>query len=185
SYKEKQREKTSQVRVPPVKIRVHLRQSVLKSVQTTRFHCRKRMRALLVLLFIASTAMAGNWPAWRGPLGTGITEETNLPLKWSKNENVKWRIPLPEPGNSTPIIWGDRIFLTQAMGDRRMLKCFTREKGQLLWERGITTKEKEPTHQTNPYCSASPVTDGERVIASFASDGLFCYDFAGKLIWSR
>ncbi|MBI5773677.1 MAG: PQQ-like beta-propeller repeat protein [Verrucomicrobia bacterium] len=136
-------------------------------------------------LFLALPAIAANWPAWRGPLGTGISEEKNLPTRWSATENVKWRIVLPEAGNSTPIVWGERIFVTQPVGDRRTLMCFNRADGKLLWQIGVTTKEKEPTHQTNPYCSASPVTDGERVIVSFASDGLFCYDFAGKELWRR
>jgi hypothetical protein len=69
-----------------------------------------RFSPLLFALLI-STAFAGDWPAWRGPLGTGLTEEKNLPVKWSTTENVKWRIPLPEPGNSTPIVWRDRVFL--------------------------------------------------------------------------
>ncbi len=143
------------------------------------------MRAFLFLWFLVTTAWAGNWPAWRGPLGTGVTEEKKLPLKWSTNANVKWRIPLPEPGNSTPIVWDDRVFVTQPIGDRRTLRCLDRHRGELLWQQEVTTKEKEPTHATNPYCSGSPVTDGERVIVSFASDGLFCYDLAGKTLWSR
>lgn len=143
------------------------------------------MRSPLILLFLTTTAFAANWPAWRGPLGTGITEETNLPVTWSTNENVKWRIPLPEPGNSTPIVWGDRVFLTQAVSDRRTLMCFHRADGKLLWQSGVTAKEKDPTHGTNPYASGSPVTDGERVIVSFASEGVFCYDSEGKELWSR
>jgi outer membrane protein assembly factor BamB len=139
----------------------------------------------LCFLFVQFECLAANWPAWRGPLGTGITEEKNLPTKWSTTENVKWRVPLPEPGNSTPIVWGDRVFLTQAVGERRTLMCLNRADGKLLWQSGVTTREKEPTHNTNPYCSGSPVTDGERVIVSFASDGLFCYDFAGKELWKR
>jgi outer membrane protein assembly factor BamB len=149
-----------------------------------------RVRSFLVptlatFTLLAVVAQAANWPAWRGPLGTGITEEKSLPTKWSTNENVKWRVALPEPGNSTPIVWGERIFLTQAVGERRTLMCFNRADGKLLWQSGIATKEKEPTHNTNPYCSGSPVTDGERVIVSFASDGLYCYDFAGKELWKR
>lgn len=142
---------------------------------------------LLVGIIVAlhQSALAGNWPAWRGPLGTGICEEKNLPTRWSTTENVKWRVALPEPGNSTPIVWGGKIFLTQAVGDRRTLMCFNRADGKLLWQSGVVTREKEPTHQTNPYCSASPVTDGERVIVSFASDGLFCYDLAGRELWKR
>ncbi len=137
------------------------------------------------LAALVSTAYSANWPAWRGPLGTGICEEKNLPEKWSVTENVKWRVALPEAGNSTPIVWGERVFVTQPVGERRTLMCFNRADGKLLWQVGVATKEKEPTHATNPYCSASPATDGERVIVSFASDGLFCYDFNGKELWQR
>jgi outer membrane protein assembly factor BamB len=136
-------------------------------------------------LLCAQPASAANWPAWRGANADGISAEKNLPVKWSKDENVRWRVPLPEAGNSTPITWGDRIFLTQPVGDRRTLMCLNRADGKLLWQVGVTTKEKEPTHPTNPFCSASPVTDGERVIVSFASDGLYCYDFSGKELWKR
>ena len=147
------------------------------------------MKTQLLLAAVLSTASltasAANWPAWRGANADGISTEKNLPVKWSKDENVRWRIPLPEAGNSTPVVWGDRIFVTQPVGDRRTLMCFNRADGQLLWQSGVTTKEKEPTHGTNPFCSASPVTDGERVIVSFASDGLYCYDFSGKELWKR
>jgi len=140
---------------------------------------------LLSLFLLPLSLGAANWPAWRGPLGTGICEEKNLPVQWSTTNNVKWHVPLAERGNSTPIIWGDRIFMTQPAGNRRTLLCFDRADGKLLWETSVTTAEKEPTHSTNPYSSASPVTDGERVIVSYASDGLFCYNFAGKELWRR
>lgn len=145
------------------------------------------LRLLLTAALTASvsTACAADWPAWRGPLGDGISGEKNLPEKWSATENVKWRVPLPEAGNSTPVVWGERVFVTQAVGERRTLMCFGRADGRLLWQAGIEAKEKEPTHGTNPYCSASPVTDGGRVIVSFASEGLFCYDFSGKELWQR
>ena len=140
--------------------------------------------SLLVPLLV-STVFGADWPAWRGPLGTGITDEKDLPVKWSTTENVKWRVALPGPGNSTPIVSGDRVFLTQAVGDRRTVMCLSRTDGKLLWQQGVTTKEKEPTHPTNPYCAPSAATDGERVIVSFASDGLFCYTLDGKELWSR
>ena len=144
------------------------------------------LRTFLLLSFLASGSLpAANWPAWRGPTGDGVCTEKNLPTHWSKTENVRWRVPLPEGGNSTPIVWGDRVFVTQAVGERRTLMCFARADGKLLWQAGVTTREKEPTHATNPYCAASSVTDGERVIVSFASDGLFCYDFTGKELWRR
>ena len=76
-------------------------------------------------------------------------------------------------------------FVTQAVGKQRMLMCFNRADGKLLWQQGVTAKEKEPTHQTNPYCSASPVTDGERVIASFGPAGVYAYDLAGQLLWKK
>jgi len=139
----------------------------------------------LAIAACGTTAYPADWPAWRGPLANGICEEENLPEKWSATENVKWRVALPEAGNSTPIVWGERVFVTQAVGDRRTLMCFDRAGGKLRWQSGVTAKEKEPTHATNPYCSASPVTDGERVIVSFASDGLFCYDLEGKELWKR
>ena len=139
----------------------------------------------LVMFLSAGLAFADNWPQWRGPKGTGVCLEKNLPTSWSTNQNIRWKIALPEPGNSTPVIWGERVFVTQAIENRRTLMCFERAKGKLLWQSGTITDEKEPTHETNPYCSGSPVTDGERVIASFGTAGLFCYDFQGKELWHR
>jgi outer membrane protein assembly factor BamB len=135
----------------------------------------------------APSLRAANWPAWRGPHGTGVCDEKNLPLQWSTTENVRWHVPLPERGNSTPIVWGQRVFVTQALdkGARRTLMCFDRANGRLLWQEGPAYAETELTHDTNPQCAASPVTDGERVIASFASAGLYCYDFNGKELWHR
>ncbi len=136
-------------------------------------------------LFVSLPVFAGNWPQWRGPQGTGVSTERNLPLRWSTNENVRWRVPLPERGNSTAIVWDQNVFLTQAEASRRTVRCFNRKDGTLLWQSGITYREKEASHETNPLCSASPVTDGERVIASFASAGLFCYDLGGTELWHR
>ncbi len=131
----------------------------------------------------ATSTRAENWPAWRGAAGDGISAETKLPLKWSASENVKWSVPLPERGNSTPIVWGDRVFITQNVGDRRTVICFDRKNGQQLWQEGPTGSASEKSHPTNPYCSASPVTDGERVIAWFGSAGLWCWDVEGKEQW--
>src|SRR5207244_5161731 len=96
---------------------------------------------------------------------------------------------LPGPGMSSPIVWGDRLFLTQALdkeGHQRALLCFDRKDGKELWRRVTEYAEKESTYPGEPhYCSASPVTDGERVVASFGSAGLVCCDTAGKLLWRR
>src|SRR4029079_17301350 len=136
-----------------------------------------------ILSQLGVSALAENWPAWRGPKGDGTTPEANLPLTWSATENVKWKVALPGPGNSTPIVWGDRVFLTQADGDRRTVMAFARKDGKLLWEEGPKVKEKERTHETNPPASGSQVTDGERVIAWFGSAGAWCWDIAGKELW--
>lgn len=140
--------------------------------------------AFSVVLCVNGTA--ANWPAWRGAFGDGTTDG-DVPITWSEKQNVRWRIPLPDRGNSTPIVWGDRVFLTQAIEQdkRRTLMCFNRADGHLLWQAGPTYEEDEPTHPSNPYCAASPVTDGERVIAFFGSAGLYCYDFEGKELWRR
>jgi len=141
----------------------------------------------LFVLSIPLGAAASHWPGWRGPEGTGVSTERNLPLKWTTNENVRWRVDLPGRGNSSPIIWGDRVFVSQAVSgeNRRTVMCFDRATGKLLWQSGPTYTEREQTQQSNPFCAATPVTDGERVIASFGSAGLYCFDFAGKEIWHR
>src|SRR5262249_12983795 len=140
---------------------------------------------LLLLLLTAQTALSGQWPAWRGPEGTGVAEESQLPLRWSSSENVRWRTALPGPGHSTPIVWNGRIFVTQAIENRRALMCFDRATGKLLWLQGPVYSESESTHETNPQGSSSPVTDGERVVVWFGSAGLYCYDLDGKELWHR
>lgn len=145
--------------------------------------------ALRLTAFLAFTlpVFADNWPAWRGPMGDGVTTETNLPLKWSATEGVTWKTPLPGGGNSTPVVWGERVFLTQATekGVKRSLICFDRKDGHELWRHTVSCEKPEMTHETNPYCGSSPATDGERVVVSFASAGVVCVDFAGKVLWQR
>ncbi len=144
-----------------------------------------RLVCCLSFVTILSGAPA-EWPGWRGD-GTGVSPEKNLPTEWTANTNVRWHVALPGPGNSSPIVWADRVFITQAVKseNRRTVMCFNRADGKLLWQAGVTFTVKEQTQQANPYCSATPVTDGERVIASFGSAGLYCYDFAGKELWHR
>lgn len=146
-------------------------------------------RLLGVALFgagLAWSASGANWPSWRGPNQDGTTPETKFPTAWAKDKNVRWRTPLPEPGNSSPIVWGNRVFVTQALqdGKRRTLMCFDRTTGKLLWQEGVAYAEEDPHHKTNPHCAASPVTDGERVVASFASAGVVAYDLQGKPLWT-
>lgn len=147
----------------------------------------KRMAALLTVAISAAVATADNWPAWRGPTGQGYCEEKGLPLTWSETENVKWKTPLEVQGNSTPVIWGDKIFLTQANkgGALRSLLCFARADGKVLWQKDIAYADKERNWDQNWYGNASPATDGERVVVSFGSAGMYCFDFAGNELWQR
>jgi outer membrane protein assembly factor BamB len=137
-----------------------------------------------ISLLIAASSFAANWPAWRRD-GTGFSPEKSAPVKWNKTENVRWRAPLPDRGNSSPIIWGDRIFVTQAEGAKREVLCLDRKDGKILWRAGTTYAGKDATHETNPLASSTPVTDGDRVIAWFGSGGIFCYDMKGKELWHR
>lgn len=146
---------------------------------------RRTVFSASILFTLATVAAAAPWPGWRGAEGIGVTPETELPLTWSSTENVKWKVALPEPGNSTPVVWGDRVFVTQAIGDERLVLCFSRNDGKELWRAGAKNVAKEPTHNTNPYCSASPATDGERVYAWFGSAGLYCFSMDGEEVWKR
>jgi outer membrane protein assembly factor BamB len=140
---------------------------------------------LAALLICSMSASAANWPSWRGPNQDNTSPESQFPLSWSREKNIKWRVPLPEAGNSSPIVWGDTVFVTQAVrdGKERTLMAFDRATGKLRWQRGEAYEAEDPRHQTNPHCAASPVTDGERVVASFASAGIIAYDFNGKQLW--
>lgn len=146
------------------------------------------MKNTILLISLALFLQAANWPAWRGDAsGSGSAAETDLPLEWGKDKNVAWRVELPDRGNSTPIIWGDRVFVTQAIEESkwRGLMCFNRADGKLLWKSGLTYAQSERTHRDNPPCSASPTTDGEVVIAAYGSAGVAAYDFEGNELWRR
>jgi outer membrane protein assembly factor BamB len=150
----------------------------------------KRLLTALLFAAAACSALTGaDWPAWRGPTGQGHCAEKNVPLKWGGKDqaNVKWKVPLAYQGNSTPIVWGENIFLTQANkgGSERGLLCSARADGKVRWQKDVTYSEKETNWDANWYANASPVTDGERVVVSFGSAGMYCYDFDGKEVWKR
>jgi hypothetical protein len=112
--------------------------------------------ALVFLFNVSKASHADNWPAWRGQSGQGFCEETKVPLKWSDTENVKWKVALEHQGNSTPVVWGERIFLTQANKDGRVrsLLCLARSDGKLLWQQDISYEDKERNWNANWYCNA-------------------------------
>ncbi len=150
------------------------------------------------------------WPQFRGPRSAGFLDTADLPESWNATENIVWKTPVPGRGWSSPIVWGDRVFLTSALsvgeeeaakkglylgGDRSkpsgnahrwMVYCLGLEAGKLLWEReahaGVPPK---PRHIKNSYASETPCTDGKALYAYFGNVGLFAYDLDGKPLWSR
>ena len=131
---------------------------------------------------------SNDWPAFRGPVGNGITNSSTAPIHWSASENIKWKAPLPKMANGSPIVSNGRVFVTSAEDDdgkQRSLYCFDRATGKQLWVKTVTFDKKMPTHQTNPYCGSTPAANGQRVVVWHASAGLYCYDFEGKELWNR
>ena len=143
--------------------------------------------SLFLVVAAVSSAWAENWPGWRGPAGTGVSADKDLPLKWSTSENVRWHVELPGPCHSSPIVWRDRVFVAQALdsGKRRTLMCFNRADGKLLWQSEVAYGESEPVSENNTYCAGTPATDGQRVYVCFGSAGVYAYDFDGKQAWRR
>lgn len=139
------------------------------------------LTAVLVVL-LAATARAENWPQWRGPRNDGISHEKNLPVRWGPKENVAWRLPLPGPAGSTPVVWDDRMFLTSAKGRDIVLLCVDTS-GKELWEQTISTGNQDVRVDEGNYASPSPSTDGRYVWAYSGTGVLACFDFAGKEVW--
>ena len=149
------------------------------------------------------------WPQWRGPLGTGVAPHADPPIHWSEGENVRFKVELPGKGHSTPIVWGDRIFLTTAVPHGEALKpalgerpgahdnaplthphqfvvlAVGRRDGRVLWKRTLVDEVPgEAGHYTASLASNSPVTDGEQLFAFFGSHGLYALDLDGNLQWT-
>jgi outer membrane protein assembly factor BamB len=145
-----------------------------------------RTRALLVTIILATATAAvraENWPQWRGPSLNGVSTEKNLPVEWSTEENVTWKLELPEWSGSTPIIWGDRIFLNVAAGDGLYLWCVNRNTADPLWVRPLGSGNVKMRKQN--MSSPSPVTDGKNVYVMTGTGSLKGYDFNGNQIWAR
>ncbi len=175
----------------------------------------KRVACATALALAAAVATAappagseaeGSWPAWRGPSGSGSAPAGNPPVEWSEEKNIRWKKPVPGLGLSSPIIWGDRLFLTTAVptGDRVVdappagrrdgippdlvqsyeVHALDRRDGSTLWERSVLREAPhEGTHPDGAWASGSPVTDGEVLIAFFGSRGLFAFDLDGTELW--
>lgn len=127
------------------------------------------------------------WPRWRGPSGQGLVAPGKYANFWSPAANVKWRTQIPGRGNSSPIVWADRIYLTTAQdsGAKLSLLAFARADGRTLWETVVPQESVERVHQKNGHASATPVTDGRAIYASFGRHGLVAFDLNGKILWHR
>ena len=127
------------------------------------------MRILISLFLFTATLSAGNWPGWRGPSGDGISPEKNIPTKWSATENVAWKVAIPGEGHSSPVIWGDRIFLTASLTEKneRHLLCLDRRTGKTIWDNVVVQSPPESIHRLNSRASGTPATDGKQVYVTF------------------
>lgn len=176
------------------------------------------LKRFFLTLFLASSVFASSllpasnndrWPQFRGADSMGVAEDPNLPDTWSATENVAWKTDIPGTGWSSPIVWGDRIFVTSVISaddkeapkkglyfggerpipkdeHRWMIYCVDWKTGKVAWEREAQRSlPLASRHLKNSYASETPVTDGERVYAYFGNVGLFCYDLNGKLLWQQ
>lgn len=124
------------------------------------------------------------WPRWRGPSGQGLAAGSGYPDTWSDRQNVLWRTAVPGRGNSSPIVWKDRIFLTAGYPDGHVaLLAFSRGDGKRVWETPVPDRTREFVHPKNTLASATPATDGTRVYAAVGSKGIVAVDFDGRVLW--
>ncbi len=152
---------------------------------------------LALAMSFSSLALAGNWPGWRGPAGVGTTDETDLPLTWDgkKGENVLWKVPLKgTTGHSSPIVWGDRVFITTAArqtGEQEKnkeipdhhLACYQVSDGTLVWKTPIPQGKEQMGYAI--YAVPTPVTDGKMIYCWFGSAVIAAVDWDGKLVWRQ
>lgn len=154
-----------------------------------------------VIGLLPLSSRAENWPRFRGPNGSGISSDTKVPLTWSESENMKWKVDLPGPGSSSPIVWGDRVFVTcySGYGDgsgegdlltlNRHLLCIDANSGKVTWEKTIPAPLPEDPYRgfisEHGYASHTPVTDGKAVFAYFGKGGIIAYDFEGNELWRK
>jgi outer membrane protein assembly factor BamB len=136
----------------------------------------------LAVLAWAGFAWAGNWPQWRGPNNDGVSKETNLPKEWSAEKNIAWKRALPGMAGSTPVVWGERVFLTSADGNDLVLLCISTE-GKELWKRKVGTGDRKVRRDEGNGASPSPTTDGTHVYAFVGSGDCACFDLDGKEVW--
>ncbi|HEY4761222.1 MAG TPA: PQQ-binding-like beta-propeller repeat protein, partial [Thermoguttaceae bacterium] len=136
--------------------------------------------------------IAQSWPRFRGPGGRGISAFANIPTGWdgTSGKNIRWKMPVPLPGNNSPIVWKDRVFLTGADENHREVYCFDSSSGKLLWQKEVpgtpqSTARVPKVNDDTGYAAPTAATDGHRVFAIFANGDLAAFDFQGKPAWSK
>jgi outer membrane protein assembly factor BamB len=143
---------------------------------------------VLAALVTAGPARAGDWPQFRGPGGTAVSAETGLPTRWGPDENLHWKADLPGRGLSSPVIAAGKVYITACTGPlqgRLHVLAFDADTGKKLWERQLHATGNTLCHSKTCMAAPSPVTDGERVFALFATGDLAAFDAAGNLLWYR
>ncbi len=137
------------------------------------------------LVCLPVLARREEWPGFRGPTGQGVSDEKNLPKKWSRNENITWQVGIPGAGWSSPIVWGEQVFVTTATEDGQSCRilALSRLDGKTLWNVEVCRQEKMNKNQKNSYATPTPVTDGENVYAVFNDGSIAAVTVEGKPVW--
>jgi outer membrane protein assembly factor BamB len=135
-----------------------------------------------VVLAISSFALAADWPMFRGPNASGVSEAKNLPVEFGPDKNVIWKTALP-PGHSSPVVSGNRIYLTAVDAEKLFVFCLERDSGKILWRREVPRPRKQELHKSNSAASPSIATDGRNVFAFFTDFGLISYGPDGEERW--
>jgi len=142
--------------------------------------------------FPTAEELAREWPRFRGPGGNGVSAYKNIPTSWDgkSGEGILWKTPIPLPGENSPVVWGDRIFLSGASDKKREVYCIDAATGKILWQKPVDTPEgtaAEPPEllEDTGYAASTLATDGRHVAAIFANGDIACFDMAGKRLWAR
>ncbi|MBL9128590.1 MAG: PQQ-binding-like beta-propeller repeat protein, partial [Verrucomicrobiales bacterium] len=146
-----------------------------------------RSRILALGLLLALPGFAEDWARFRGPSGQGLSAETGLPIRWSADQGIRWKTEIPGQGWSSPIVWGDHVFVTTVTEDNTQCRVLAldRTSGRLRWNTLVHTLVPLRKEQKNSYASPTPVTDGERVYAVFGDGTQVAVDFEGRLLWTN
>lgn len=153
------------------------------------YRCSPAVFCVVSMATFSNWTFAEDWPGWRGPNGSGITTEKNLPVRWSAKENVRWKVPLHGAGVSTPVVWGERIYLTASDGrlnDQLHVYCYDRADGREVWHtRLFGSAQPEGQFAPGGMAVPTPATDGQLVWALFGTGDLVCLDADGRPVWMR